>query len=215
MHPPAPNIGSRSVHEVYTEGLRYFMGQGNLHGTLAQLSSDLKQHGIDYMVIGAVALMAYGYPRFTEDIDLVMTPDGLEAFHRELIGLGYVQAYPGAKKRLRSTREGVSIEVIMTGEYPGDGKPKPVSFPVPACASIDIDGVQIVTLEKLIELKLASGMTAPDRLKDLADVQELIKARGLTSEFAAALHPYVREQYLQLCSAVEKARQDSQDRAQD
>jgi hypothetical protein len=111
-------------------------------------------------------------------------------------------------------REGVSIEVIMTGEYPGDGKPKPVSFPVPADASIDIEGVQIVTLEKLVELKLASGMTAPDRLKDLADVQELIKVRGLTSEFATALNPYVREQYLQLCSAVEKSLRDSQDVAQ-
>ena len=32
-----------------------------------------RRHGIDYMVIGAVALMAHGYPRFTEDIDLVMT----------------------------------------------------------------------------------------------------------------------------------------------
>ena len=205
-------VKSRSVHDVYAEGLRYFMGEGNLHGALAQLSSDLKRHAIDYMVIGAVALMAYGHPRFTEDIDLVMTPEGLEIFHRELIGLGYVPAFSGEKKRLRSTREGVSIEVIMTGEYPGDGKPKPVSFPVPSDASIDIDGVQIVTLDKLIELKLASGMTAPDRLKDLADVQELIKARGLSSDFAASLNPYVREQYLQLCNAVEKAREDSQDR---
>ena len=209
MNTSAPNIDSRSIHDVYAEGLRYFMGEGILQGTLAQLSSDLKRHGIDYMVIGAVALMAYGYPRFTEDIDLVVTPEGLEAFHRELIGLGYAPAFHGAKKRLRSTRDGVSVEMILAGEYPGDGKPKPVSFPVPATASIEIDGVQIVTLEKLIELKLASGMTAPDRLKDLADVQELIKVRGLTSEFAARLNPYVREQYLQLCRAVEKAREDS------
>src|SRR5919199_2435624 len=191
-------LSSGSIHEVYAEGLRYFMGEGTLQGTLAQISADLKQRGIDYMVIGAVALMAYGYPRFTEDIDLVLTKEGLETFHRELIGLGYVPAFPGAKKRLRSTRDGVPIEVIVAGEYPGDGKPKPVSFPTPADASIEIDGVQIVTLEKLIELKLASGMTAPDRLKDLADVQELIKARGLAADFAEELNPYVREQYLRL-----------------
>lgn len=205
----ASTFNSRSIHDVYAEGLRYFMGEGTLQGTLAQVSSDLKRHGIDYMVIGAVALMAYGYPRFTEDIDLVLTSDGLEAFHRELIGLDYVPAFPGARKRLRSTREGVSIEVIVAGEYPGDGRPKPVSFPVPATSSIDIDGVQIVTLEKLIELKLASGMTAPDRLKDLADVQELIKLRGLASDFAQALNPYVREKYLELAVAVEHARQEN------
>lgn len=206
MTASASNLGARSIHDVYAEGLRYFMGEGTLQGTLAQVSSDLKQHGIDYMVIGAVALMAYGYPRFTEDIDLVLTKEGLEAFHRKLIGLGYVPAFPGAKKRLRSTRDGVPIEVIVAGEYPGDGKPKPVSFPIPADASTEIDGVQIVTLEKLIELKLASGMTAPDRLKDLADVQELIKARGLTTDFAERLNPYVRQRYLQLCKAVENAR---------
>jgi hypothetical protein len=198
---------TRSIHDVYAEGLRYFMGEGTLQGTLAQVSNDMKQRGIDYMVIGAVALMAYGYPRFTEDIDLVLTSEGLEAFHRELVGLGDVPAFPGAKKRRRSTREGVSIEVILAGEYPGDGKPKPVSFPVPANSSTEIDGVRIVTLEKLIELKLASGMTAPDRLKDLADVQELIKVRGLTADFAAALNSYVREKFLELYRAVEDARQ--------
>ena len=64
---------------------------------------------------------------------------------------------------------------MTTGEYPGDGKPKPVSMPTPSEASIEIDGVKFVTLEKLIELKLASGISAPDQLKDLADVQELIK----------------------------------------
>lgn len=211
MSRSASNVVRHSVHDVYAEGLRYFMGQGNLHGALAQLGSDLKRQGIDYMVIGAVALMAYGYPRFTEDIDLVMTTEGLAVFHRELIGLGYTPAFEGARKRLRSTREGVSIEVITSGEYPGDGKPKPVSFPVPADASNEIDGVQIVTLEKLVELKLASGMTAPDRLKDLADVQELIKVRGLAADFGEALHPYVREAYRRLYAAVEAARQNSRD----
>ena len=183
------------------------MGEGNLNSALAQVSSDLKRRGIDYMVIGAVALMAHGYPRFTEDIDLVLTKEGLEAFHRELIGLGYAPAFPGARKRLRSTRDGVPVEVIVAGEYPGDGKPKPVSFPVPADASVEIDGVRVVTLEKLIELKLASGMTAPDRLKDLADVQELIKVRSLTADFAGQLNPYVREKFLELWRAVEHAGQ--------
>jgi nucleotidyltransferase AbiEii toxin of type IV toxin-antitoxin system len=184
------------------------MGEGGLNDTLTQLSADLKEHGIDYIVIGAVALLAHGYPRFTEDIDLVLTPEGLETFHRELIGLGYAPAFPGAKRRLRSTRDGVSIEVMTAGEYPGDGKPKPVSMPEPFVASIEIDGVRFVTLEKLIELKLASGMTAPDRLKDLADVQELIKIRGLEADFAERIDPYVRDKFVELYKAVEKSKKD-------
>lgn len=191
--------------EVYAEGLRYFMGEGTINKTLARLANDLEQRGIDYIVIGAVALLAHGYPRFTEDIDLVMTSEGLQKFHDELIGLGYSPAFSGAKKRLRSTADGVSIEVMTTGEFPGDGKPKPVSMPRPADASVEINGIKFVTFEKLIELKLASGISAPDRLKDLADVQELIKIRQLDADFALKLDPYVRAKYLELEEAVRKS----------
>ena len=194
-----------SVIDTYEEARRYFMGEGTLNKTLERLSTDLDERGIDYMVIGAVALLAHGYPRFTEDIDLVMTAEGLERFHDELVGLGYAPAFPGARKRLRSTTDGVTIEVMTTGEYPGDGRPKPVSMPAPADASTEIDGIRFVTLEKLIELKLASGISASDRLKDLADVQELIKIRKLDSELASKLDPYVRAKYLELEEAVRKS----------
>jgi hypothetical protein len=181
----------RTVPEVYAEGLRYFMGEGTINKTLARLANDLEQRGIDYMVIGAIALLAHGYPRFTENIDLVMTSEGRQRFNDEL-------------KRLRSTIDGVSIEVMTTGEFPGDGKPKPVSMPRPNEASVEIDGIRFVTLEKLIELKLASGMSAPDRLKDLADVQELIKLKHLDADFALKLDPYVRPKYLELEAAVRR-----------
>jgi len=204
----AANTDARSVSETYEEGLRYFVGSGSVNRTLERLASDLKSHNIDYVVIGAVALLAHGYPRFTEDIDLVMTHEGLEKFHRELIGLGYAPAFPQAKKRLRATEEGLSIDVMLAGEYPGDGKQKPVTMPDPKTAAVEIDGVRFVTLEKLIELKLASGMTAPDRLKDLADVQELIKVRQLQTEFAERLDPYVRNKFLELCDAVKQSPKD-------
>jgi hypothetical protein len=192
----------RSVPEAYAEGLRYFMGEGTINKTLQRLAYDLEQRGIDYMIIGAIALLAHGYPRFTEDIDLVMTSEDLQKFHDELIGLGYTPAFSGAKKRLRSTTDGVPIEVMTTGEFPGDGKPKPVRMPRPSEASIEIDGIKFATLEKLIELKLASGISASDRLKDLADVQELIKIKRLDADFALKLDPYVRAKYLELEEAV-------------
>jgi hypothetical protein len=206
MKVTAPTAEHVNVRELYAEGLRYLMGEGSLNNALEHLCDDLERRRIDYMVIGAVALMAHGYPRFTEDIDLVLTVEGLEAFHHELVGLGYAPAFEGARKRLRATRGNVPVEIIVAGEYPGDGRPKPVSFPIPATASVEMDGVRVVTLEKLIELKLASGMTAPDRLKDLADVQELIKARGLGANFADRLNPYVHEQYLRLWKGVEQSR---------
>jgi hypothetical protein len=196
---------AESVIDQYEEALRYFKGEGRLNKTLARVTGDLKEHGIDYMVIGAVALLAHGFRRLTEDIDLVLTPQGLDTFHRELVGFGYVPAFPGARKRLRSTTDGTIIEVMTTGEYPGDGKPKPVSIPEPAAASTEINGVRFVTFEKLIELKLASGMSAPHRLKDLADVQELISIRQLQPEFAEQLDPYVRGKFLELYETIKNA----------
>ncbi|MCK6624439.1 MAG: hypothetical protein L6R45_04615 [Anaerolineae bacterium] len=92
----------------------------------------------------------------------------------------------------------VRIEVITSGEYPGDGLPKPVSFPDPAGATVEVAGLRVISLEKLIELKLASGMTAAHRRRDLADAQDLIRALQLDPEFSQKLDASVREMYAQL-----------------
>ena len=191
---------------AYQEGLRFFMGEGILNETLRRVTKDLENHQIDYSVIGAVALNQHGYRRFTEDIDLLMTKEGLEKFRDELIGKGYRPAFKGATKIFRTTQENVTVEVITSGEFPGDGKPKPVVFPNPSKNQTEIDGVKTLILEKLIELKLASGMTALHRLKDLADVQELIKLKNLSAEFADKLNLFVREKFLELQTAVENAK---------
>ncbi|HEV2667873.1 MAG TPA: hypothetical protein VG324_23350 [Blastocatellia bacterium] len=176
-----------------------------LNETLRRLTEDLEKHGIEYNVIGAIALNQHGYQRFTVDIDLLLSKEGLEKFHEELVGRGYRPAFEGARKEFRSTDRNVPIEITTTGEYPGDGKPKPISFPDPKESRIVIDGINTVTLEMLINLKLASGMTDPGRLKDLADVQELIKIKGLEGPFAEKLHPFVREKFLELLRGVEQS----------
>ena len=173
-----------------------------LNDALGRLVADLERNDIEYSVIGAVALNQHGYRRFTEDIDLLLTKEGLARFREALVGLGYRPAFEGARKKFRTTDSNVPVEIISSGEYPGDGLPKPVRFPEPNEFAIVIDGVNTISLEKLIELKLASGMTATDRLKDLADVQELIKIKRLGAEFAERLDEYVRDKYLELHQGV-------------
>jgi hypothetical protein len=191
--------------ETYREGLAFFAGKGIMQSTLERLAADLEERGIDYCVIGAIALNQHGYKRFTVDIDVLLSKEGLERFRQELAGRGYRPAFEGARKRFRAVRENVPIDVVTSGEYPGDGKPKPVQFPEPKDASVMIAGVRTLRLEKLIELKLASGMTAADRVKDLADVQEVIRVLRLDREFAKKLDPYVRERFLELHQAVAEA----------
>lgn len=190
---------------AYQEGLRFFMGEGILNETLRRVARDLENRGIEYSVVGAIALNGYGYRRFTEDIDLLLSSEGLEKFQKELVGLGYRPAFAGATRKFRTTTENVPVEVIITGEFPGDGKTKPVVFPSPNESQTEIDGVKFLSLEKLIELKLASGMTAPHRLKDLADVQELIKIKQINADYAEKLNPYVREKFLELQKAIAEA----------
>ncbi|HLJ56350.1 MAG TPA: hypothetical protein VKT77_15015, partial [Chthonomonadaceae bacterium] len=191
---------------TYEEGLQFFRGEGMINETLRRLAQDHDRHGIEYCVVGAVALNQHGYHRFTESIDVLLSPEGLETFRRELIGHGYRPAFQGASRRFRETVRNVPIEVLVAGEYPGDGKPKSVRFEVSGAHVEVIDGIRTVSLTKLIELKLASGMTAPGRLKDLADFQELIRVRDLDAGTAAHLDPLVRDRYLELLAGVDEAR---------
>ena len=56
----------------------------------------------------------------------------------------------------------------------------------------------VLSTKDLIELKLASGMTSTDRLKDLADVQELIRHARLPLELRDSLDPMVRDKYAEI-----------------
>lgn len=190
---------------VLREASAYFAGAGRLHNTLHRLTQRLDAEGIPYALLGGLALAKHGYPRLTEDIDLLMTPSGLARFRQQLVGWGYRPAFSGAKKTFRDTETGVRIEIVTTEEYPGDGLPKPVAFPDPAMPGVTVEkeGVRVVTLEKLIELKLASGTSAPHRLRDLADVQDLIARLGLPLTLADRLDSSVQAAYRDLW---EKAR---------
>jgi hypothetical protein len=153
--------------------------------------------GIPYAVVGGLALFQHGLRRFTEDVDILVTKEDLRRIHHELEGPGYLPPY-AKSKHLRDTELGVKIEFLTTGEYPGDGKEKPVSFPDPVAVSFESGGIRYLNLPTLIELKLASGMTNPNRMKDLSDVLELIKILNLPSAFSDQLNPFVRAKFLEL-----------------
>lgn len=187
----------------------FYMATSPIHKTLSDVARRLSEEKIDYAIIGGMALALHGFIRPTEDVDLLMSRQGLEEFHSKLVGREYVPLFPGARKHFRNTETGVKVEVIAAGEYPGDGKPKPVVFPEPKNVAIDIAEYRVVGLETLIELKLASGLTAKHReLRDLADVQQLIEILHLPSELSQRLDGSVREEYLRLWTLAQRARDD-------
>jgi hypothetical protein len=185
------------------EGSMHFEGNSAVNRTLEKITGRLEELNIPYAVAGGMALFAHGFRRFTEDVNIVVTREGLQEIHRQLEGRGYVPLFSDSTN-LRDVESGVRIEFLVAGDYPGDGRPKPVAFPDPDQAAIGKEGIRWIALPALVELKLASGMTNPGRLKDLADVQELIRILQLPQDFADKLNPYVRDKYRELWNSVQQ-----------
>jgi Uncharacterised nucleotidyltransferase len=186
-----------------SEGSRHFDEKSAVFDALRKITQRLNDIGIPYAVVGGMALFRHGLRRFTEDVDILVTKEDLKKIHAMLDGLGYLPPHQHSKN-LRDTDLGVRIGFLTTGDFPGNGKKKPVVFPHPTAVSTEQDGIQYINLPALIELKLASGMSNSNRLKDLADVQELIKILNLPAEYAGRLNPYVGDKYKELWSQGKK-----------
>ncbi len=180
-----------------SEGSRHFDEKSAVFDALRKIAKRLGDLGIPYVIVGGMALFRHGLRRFTEDVDVLVTPEDLKKIHENLEGPGFRPPF-ARSKHLRDSELGVKIEFLTTGDYPGDGKEKPVAFPDPRAVGFEDDGIFYLQLPTLIELKLASGMTNLGRLKDLADVLELIKLLNLPADYGDQLNPFVREKFVEL-----------------
>jgi hypothetical protein len=186
---------------AFKEGSMHFEENNAVHKALRKVARRLDELGIPYAVVGGMAMFFHGFRRFTEDVDILVTREGLKEVHRHLEGLGYLPPFSGSK-HLRDTEYGVRVEFLVTGDFPGDGRPKPVAFPDPAEVAVEINGVSFLSLASLIELKLASGMTNPRRIQDLADAQRMIEGLNLSADYANQLHPFVQDKYRELWTVI-------------
>jgi hypothetical protein len=183
---------------------RFFMGEAEAHRALFRLTEILEADNLPYAIIGAFALNEYGHRRVTVDVDLVMREEHLQEFKRRHLGRGYEERVAGTGKLFDSIH-GVNIDVLSTGRFPGDDKPKPIAFPDPAAVALRGERFALLPMARYIELKLASGMVAPHRGRDLVDVQDLVKSAQLPASVADDLHPWVRDKFLELWRLAQAA----------
>ncbi len=172
---------------------------------LVALRQECQREGIPFAVVGALAWRQHGYVRFTEDIDIVTTREGLAKIHDRLVGRGLVPRGVGLKKKLRDAIHKVNIDVIQAGEHAG-ARDSPVVYPDPGGPEFGMEreGVRYATLPALLTFKIGSGVWGK-RPKDLADAIELIKANRLDESYAANLIEPVRAKFAEL---VEASRQE-------
>jgi hypothetical protein len=199
--PPLPTLQGEALDHRVDAVLdflgEYFTQKSRVHLAAEMIARHLEDADIDYAIAGALSLGVHGFVRATEGVDVIVTHDGLEKFKERWLGRGYVHLRAGGKAVWDTTRS-VKVAFLIAGDFPGDGKPKPVRVPEPKTASILGERYRVVSLPMLIELQLASGMTAPHRMQDLTDVMRLIHTAHIPREVANQLDPYVRDRFAEL-----------------
>jgi hypothetical protein len=160
----------------------------------------LEKAGIPYAIMGAMAVNAHGARRTTDDVDVLLTPEGLERFRKKFVGKSYDQV-EGRPRRFVERRSKVRVDVLVTGLYPGRSGPGPFAFPDPQQNSVAIEDIKVVTLPQLIQLKLAAR-----RYYDFGDVVFLIRVHNLDESFLEQIHPSVRQDFIECLE--EKQRED-------
>jgi hypothetical protein len=185
----------------------FFEGRGREHKTMRRLVANLEKANIPYAIMGAMAVNAHRHQRTTKDVDVLLTLAGFEAFRRRFVPRSY-DSLPGQPRRFFDRRHRVKFDILVTGLFPGSGKPGPIAFPDPAEVSETIQDIQVVNLPTLVQLKLAAR-----RPKDFGDVVELIRANQLDESFRKKLHQSVQRDFSECLE--EKRREDDYEARQD
>jgi hypothetical protein len=180
-----------------SEGSGFFAKSNQVHKTVERISARLNELNIPHAICGGMGIYYHGYERFTDDVNILVTRESKDKIHDELDGRGYVRPFEQSKN-LRDTITGVRIEFLLTGQFPGDGKPKELAFPDPKDVNVQIDGVWVLNLPTQISLKLLSGLTGVGRQKDLGDVVALIQSIGIPRDFKSKLTPSVQDKFDEL-----------------
>jgi len=148
--------------------------------------STLGEHAVRYLVVGDVAVVLHGHPRFTADLDLVVAldrPNATAAIHA-LAALGYRPRAPvpaldftDPEKREAWLREKqLTVLGLWSPDYPATEIDLFVEEPFPfdlayerrTRAAIGANSISVASIQDLIALKTKAG-----RPKDLEDIRAL------------------------------------------
>jgi hypothetical protein len=184
---------ANASHRVRAQLIRKVSGSTDLTRTLRKAVSALASSNIPSLVVGGYAVQEHGYARFTSDIDLVV-PNVAEA--RAILSIRGFRENPGSSMTLTDRVTKVEVDLLPGGGSVGPG---PLPLPTPTVVSAE---PALADLPTLIEIKLSSYLGSPaSRLRDLADVIELIKLNQLPREFP--LDDAVKTQFQQTWDALE------------
>ena len=153
----------------------------NIKTVFRSLTSFFEQAEIDYALVGAFALKAYGYLRATEDVDFLVRGAYQGRIITYLESLGYKTIYrsAGYSNHVHPLAKLGRIDFIYVERETADII---LSEAVPLFLMDDIS-VPVVRAEHLIALKVFAMKNNPERsFREMADLQYLLKLPGLDLE---------------------------------
>lgn len=172
------------------------LGNENLWESATLCHQSLADAQLPHAVCGGVAVCLHGYQRNTVDLDLIVRRGDTEAIKLALESAGFV--WMSDAKEFQ-TPSGVSVQFLISGDRAGSDSEVRIPDPEGDLNAEVIDGLPVVRLSRLIEMKLAAGMGNMRRThKDFADVVELIAIRNLDGSFARFLHKSLRSTFRDL-----------------
>jgi hypothetical protein len=176
----------QATHRVRAQFLRRVSGSSSLTNTMRKAVRVLAEGGIPSLVVGGYAVQENGYARFTSDVNIVV-PNVAAA--RERLSINDFRENPGSSMTLTDRYSQIEVDLLPGGGSIGPG---PLPLPLPTVVSTQ---PTFADLRILIEIKLSRYLGSPaSRLKDLADVVELMKINDVPRD--SPLHEAILPTFL-------------------
>ena len=164
-------------------------------GDLEAILTALGESGTRYLVVGGVALVLHGHPRFTADLDLVLSLEqaNLRSALGALRSLGYRPRAPvpmeqfadPAMRRSWIEEKGLTVFSLWSARFPATEIDLFVEEPFPFDAAyaraleadLGFGTVRVASIDDLIDMKQRAG-----RPKDLEDIAALSHMRQSSTD---------------------------------
>ncbi len=185
-----------ATHRVRANLIRKVSGSTALSRTMHKAVRVLAEANIPSLVVGGYAVQENGYARFTSDVDIVVPS---VAAARQVLALQGFRENPGSSMTVTDRTSKVEVDLLPGGASVGPG---PLTLPMPVVLSTEPN---IADLRTLLEIKLSTYLGSPvSRLRDLADVTELMKTNSPPRDFD--IHPAVHPEYLRVWDGLQQER---------
>jgi hypothetical protein len=172
------------------------------YGRVVQaLDQVLRACDCEAVIGGGWAVWRHGYiGRVTQDIDIVLPSDRIDDFQRTASVSGFDVLSPpvGRWPRLIHRETMIQVDILPEGGRPGTpARPAPTKIGHPRTMGAALGTLHYITLQSLIELKLAAG-----RLRDEADVLELARENQERLDDVRSHLANVHKQYVERFEAI-------------